>query len=108
MSAIQRLDAVALERLVTVPIWEGYSPTLEMTSNVMENGRVPVYVQGFDTLVFFILPDLVFEEMCKVRGCYQILAYTSSTEQKLRTIRLDGSTGEPEQFCTNLNWVDLF
>jgi hypothetical protein len=79
VSAIQRLDVVALERSVTVPIREGYSPTLEMASNVMENGRVPVYVQGFDGLVFSSLPDLLLEETCKVRGCYQILAYSPST-----------------------------
>lgn len=51
-----------------------------MASNVTENGRVAVYIQGFDSIFLIILANLLFEEPRKIRGFCYILAHAPPME----------------------------
>jgi hypothetical protein len=84
--------------------------TLEMTCDVTENGWIPIDVQSLDTLILFVLANLILKESCKVGGSYQMLSEmcVCLVMQRSRTIGCNGCAGEPENLGTNLDREDIF
>lgn len=59
--------------------WAGAAvgQTLEVTSNVLKCGRVPVYVEGSHTARrIFVLTQLSLEKLGEIRGCSRTLSNT--------------------------------
>lgn len=80
MGAIQRLKVVALKNNQLKPtIRRVPDPTLQMAGNVTKNDRIPVYIQGSDSILIATFTNLFFEKLCEVRGCCYILAWAPHT-----------------------------
>lgn len=81
MVAIQRWNVITWGKVSQISSFlQIANSTLKMASNVTENGRVAVYIQGFDSIFLIILANLLFEEPRKIRGFCYILAHAPPME----------------------------
>lgn len=61
----------------TVSAGAAVGQTLEVTSNVLKRGRIPIYVEGsHPACCIFILTQLSLEKLGEIRGCSRTLSHT--------------------------------